>query len=399
MVRRGNTSDGDIITLVSVVFGIVECILLVGAANNIFRALFYLGERSSASSILTPFPPDSRGRVFNSDLLLSFTHLFSVVKCVTYALPTVLLLTQNPDNSTIALNPAAYFTRTMTAAALLSLVVGVIWLIRMLRYTSACVRTGDLTRGLDEMMNESTETTYERKRVIRKIGSALTVFAIGSVFSLDIVFDNFRGISLVPNFLVGIFILISLIALSRYTKTLAAKISAAVYATFSAVSFLFDTRFNIQYDFSDLLVPGEASEAYNTVEMLGIIEIAAFLVMIVLVTISFAKLIRENTGLSPSSERYTRLDGEFHRSLIKKCCVMSGFAALAMLSQFVNIFVSGDVRILETELYDHSPVTLYMPSISWFGLVVTATAIAFIAYAFYFTNLLKEEVRMKYIME
>lgn len=399
MVRRTNTSDGDIITLVSVVFALCECILLIGAANNIFHALFYLGERTSAASLITPFEPDSRGRRFNADLLLSFTHIFSVIKCASYALPTVLLLTQNPDNTSVAVSPSAYFTKTMIATAALALAVGIIWLVRMLRYTFVSVRSGDLSRGLDELCTDAAERTYERKRQIRKISSALSPFAIASVFSIEVVFDNFRGISLVPDFLIGIFAFIGLLRLAKFANTGLARAAAAVYTVISVAFFLFDTRFKINYDFRDLLTPGEASFAYNTVELLGAVQLVAFLATLVFTVIAFRKFILNHTALSPEDERYSRADKEFHSSLIRKTFVAAALAALAMLSHFVNIFVSGDVRILETELYDHSPVTLIMPSIPWFGLVVAATSIAFIAYSFYYINLLKEEVRMKYIIE
>ena len=399
IVRRGNTSDGDIITLVSVVFAVCECILLIGAANNIFHALFYLGERTSAASLITPFAPDSRGRHFNADSLLSFTHLFTVIKCATYALPTVLLLTQNPDNTTIALNPSAYFMKTMIASAVLATAVGAIWLIRMLRYTFVSVHSGDLSRGLDELCTDAAERTFERKSRIRKISSSLSLFAVASVFSIEITFDNFRGISLVPDFLIGIFLFLGLLRLAKFVSTRFASVAAAVYTLTSLAFFLFDTRFKINYDFQDLLVPGEASLAYNSVELLGMLQIVAFLAMLVLTVIAFRKFILNHTAISPEDAKYSRADKEFHSSLIRKTYAGAALAALAMLSHFANIFVSGDVRILETELYDHSPVTLLIPSIPWFGLVVAATSIAFIAYSFYYINLLKEEVRMKYIIE
>lgn len=399
VVRRGNTSDGDIITLVSVVFGICECILLIGAANNIFRALFYLGERSSATSLISPFPPDRHGRSFNADLLLSFTHLFSVIKCLSYALPTILLLTQNPDNTSVTVSPSAYFSSTMLYTAALTLIVGVIWLVRMLRYTSACVRSGDLSRALDEMNSERAEKAYEKKQKIRKISSALTLFAISALFSVELAFDNFHDISLVPNFLIGIFLLIALFRLSDFADTKYARIAAIVYTAASATFFLFDTRFKLRFDYSDLLTPGEASDAYRTVELLATLELVAFITVLILTVISFRQFIKGNTGLSPESERYSRADREFHGGLMKKTYVTAALAAISMISHFLSIFISGDIRILETELYDHSPVTLYMPSIPWFSLIVAASSIAFIAYTYYFTNLLKEEVRMKYSIE
>ena len=201
------------------------------------------------------------------------------------------------------------------------------------------------------------------------------------------------------DFLIGIFAFIGLLRLAKFANTGLARAAAAVYTVISVAFFLFDTRFKINYDFRDLLTPGEASFAYNTVELLGAVQLVAFLATLVFTVIAFRKFILNHTALSPEDERYSRADKEFHSSLIRKTFVAAALAALAMLSHFVNIFVSGDVRILETELYDHSPVTLIMPSIPWFGLVVAATSIAFIAYSFYYINLLKEEVRMKYIIE
>ena len=84
-VRGQNTLDNDILCLASVSFAAIEIILTVKAARNIFKALFYLGQRSDASALISYSPYFKRGVIRSvalSALTLGVYNIYWLYKTV-----------------------------------------------------------------------------------------------------------------------------------------------------------------------------------------------------------------------------------------------------------------------------------------------------------------------------
>ena len=56
MVQSQNVRDNDIVVLSTLVFSVLEAIFIIKAIKYLFDALFYVGQRTNATSLITPFP-------------------------------------------------------------------------------------------------------------------------------------------------------------------------------------------------------------------------------------------------------------------------------------------------------------------------------------------------------
>jgi len=397
MVRGENVHDNDVYALMSLTFAIVEAIFVIQAIKNIFSALTHLGERTSAASLIKPFPLNKRGlRTMHVDTLRGYSYFFAICKSTLYALPDMFLLTRVSGSGQI-LTASKYYPHALILAQVLGLIVGVVWLIRILKYVKSVYREGLFKDALELMATEDTELKFETKRKIRFLSFSLTLMTVASIFMLEISLDDFKKINILPTFMLGIFLIASFYAMRKYiSKNVALYISGFMFIAISALSYTFSVIFHSRYEYIDLINIAQARKSYIWVQIFGVAEFIAITVFLLISIKTLREFILNNTGVSPQSERYLSMEKEYHKSLFTKTYILIGFGIISSLSKCVNIFLNGDIQFVFTNIND---VMIAASPIPWFNLVVTATALLFIAYSFYFTSHLKEEVKMKYTRE
>ncbi len=397
MVRGENVHDNDVYALMSLTFAIVEAIFVIQAIKNIFAALTHLGERTSAVSLIKPFPLSKRGlRTMPVDTLRGYSYFFAICKSTLYALPDMFLLTRVSESGQI-LTASRYYPHALILAQVLGLIVGVVWLIRILKYVNSVYKEGLFNEALEFTATEDTELKFETKRKIRVLSFSLTLMAVASIFMLEISLDDFKQVNILPSFMFGIFLIASFYTMRKYiSKNIALYISGFLFIAISALAYTFSTIFHSSYEYIDLINNANARESYLWVQIFGIAEFIVLSLFLILSSRTLKSFILTNTGLSPDSNRYLRMEKEYHLSLIRKAYILTGIGILAALAKCVNIFLNRDVQFVFTNINE---VMIAASPIPWFNLVVTVTAVAYIAYSIYFTSALKEEVRMKYTIE
>ena len=392
VARGANTSDYDIVALCSLVFSAGEILLSVSAIKYLFKALYYLGERADKPSLIAPFTVLGK-RKSDPDVLLNLSYLFAVVKCVCYTLPYLFLLTTDPDSA--APSPARFYPTVLTATFILTLVIGIVWLISALRYASLTVGSGDLDQALEAMMSDETRHNFENKQASRRLSSVATLFAIASLFSLEIVFEDYRSIDLVPSLLIGIFLIALAARLGSSKEAARLKIASLVFTVAAFISYVFEIRFLRQFEYYDLLSSKDALASYLYVEIFGAIEFVTLAAMLFLLAIALRAFIYENTGIEPSSEKYRESDREYHKSLLRRTYAMIGLGFLSGAARFASIFINSEVQLLGLNPNDFSQEAIPAPSIPWFGLLTFIITVAYIAYSFYHASYLKDEIKAK----
>ncbi len=397
MVRGENVHDNDVYALMSLTFAIVEAIFVIQAIKNIFAALTHLGERTSAESLIKPFPLNKRGcRTMLVDTLKGYTYFFAICKSALYALPDLFLLTRVNENGQI-LTASRFYSHALIFAQILGLIVGAVWLARVLKYAKSVYKEGLFSEALEHMASEDVELKFETKRKIRRISFSLTLVAAASIFMLDISFDSFNKINILPNFIFGIFLIASFFAMRKHvSKNITLYISGFLFIAISAIAYIFSVMFHSKYEYLDLIKNSEARNAYLWVQIFGVAEFIAITVFLLISIKTLKEFILNNTGVNPQSDRYLRMEKDYHKSLFTKTYILIGLGILSALTKCVNIFLNSEVQFVFTNIND---VMIAASPIPWFNLVVTATAVLFIAYSIYFTSYLKEEVRMKYTRE
>lgn len=401
-IRSNNTLDNDIYPMLSLIFATIEIILTVILIKNISSAFFYLGERGSASALISPFPLSKNGkRDMRPEELKAYSIMFAVAKCLLYTIPEFLLLSRTAENGTITPSPLSrFYPITLLVSLALGFVIGGIWLSRSKKYARAIALEGEFNNSLSFLARAESEKKYETKLKLRSISKALFILTLSCFFTFRLAFQETEQINIFPGFIFAFFLLLSIYRLNKHTKERVTPMLTVggIYVAVSIVSFIFSARFLNKYDYIDLITSKAAKAEYIPVVILAGLEFFVFSLLMVFAAKQFFGFIYENTGVSPYDERYGRTESEYHSELKKRTVIMTVLAILLSFSKCLDtILYLGAKRSISD--VNGVPSTITSSAIPWFGVVITVLSVLFIAYTLYYANLLKEEATLKYSKE
>lgn len=397
-IRSHNTLDNDVYAMMSTIFAVLEITLLIILIKNLFSALFYLGERGGAVSLIAPFPARRAGRTVRPEALRSYTVAFAVCKCVLYALPDYFLLSRTTDSGVLVTAPLSrYYPVAIIVSFAAVLVLGAVWLALCKKYIAAVLGEGKFAAALGALARAGSEKEYELKRKRRSIRFALRLLAVATVFSFPLALTETNEINVFPEFIYGALLLLALFKLGEHTSSSAKPVlfSGGAFVLSSLLRFAFSVRFHASYTYYDMLTSKAATSAYLPVMILSVPELLAFFVFLFFALRTLHAFIAENTGLSPTSENYNRTERDYHASLKMRANVLTGLAALAALLKCVNVFLNSNVELIYSAGDSYTGVTTSSP-LPWFGAAIVAAVVAYVGVAIYFSSVIKEECEMKY---
>ncbi len=392
LVKRENSSENDIIPLVTLIFAVLEIILVIGCIKNIFDALFYLGNRSDAVSTITPF---FIGKIKQRpEDLKTLTYLFAVLKCFLYFIPTPFLLTGSGTIAKITLVKS--FVIVLVASNIIGIIIGIIWLLLMRKYVLMIKEEGLFFSTLDKLLSANRELELDKKIRLRSIISALSVFAVASLFTLELSLVENYDVNLVPHFIYGLLLLFAVYRLSRFTRgALPAYISGGAYFIISAVTYVIQTGFLTEYGYARLLTNKEARDAYPPITVMSILEFISLFVFLICVAIMLRRFILENTGINESSPEQ-KSNESYYGSLMKKNYMFLGAGIFGGLIKLISVILHGYVKVIYSGADEDISGTVVSPAVEWIGLAVAASALLYIGVTLYFISTLKDEVKLRY---
>ena len=393
-VRSGNTLDYDVFALATFVFATLEIIFIIPAGKNTFDALSYLGERSNAESLIRS---DS---LASTDALRSFTLVFSILKCALYCAPELFRLTRSVDSGTSisVISGSRYYPFAMLLALLIGTVVGSVWLIRTVKYVKYIKREGKFFDAISALINEGSRDEYRKRLAHKKIGTVFLIFNVAAILSIDLIFDNFQEINLLPNPIFGILFTVALALLSSYTENAEdnrkyALLAGVSYTAVSIAQFILSVLFLTEHGYDSLIEIANvaAKRAYKTVEILSIVEFIAYAALCYVFFMIMNSFIKTNLG---HGDRFGKggAHDEYFAEIKKKTVVYTVLIALYGLAAAVNVFIKGSVKLIFTDPSDVTMPTMIVSSLPWFSLVVTVISIIMIFYSVYYFAYIKDEL-------
>lgn len=399
-VQIGGGIMTDTMALFALCFGVGDAILGFLAVRHLFEAIFYLGQRSNAPELLSDFHL-SKTRRLTPDAYRAFTYLFLLVKYAVAMLPEFLLLTQGKSIDAEAFAGVAFYPITVLLAQSIGLALGIVWLVRSVRYLKHTVSSGAFDMALGETMDSHRTALFEAKFRMRAICNALTVLSVASVFTFLLRVDSTGGAPILPSVLFPAVFLFGIVMLRKYLKNKVALICVGLIATTcSLVCTVFTNTFFAEYTLGQMLVQEQIRALYAPVVRLCVFECIAVALLLILFTVSMRSFLQENTGVSPSSDRYRETDRAYHRALGRKSVVFTGLGILLCVTRALDaIFYGMPKSVLTHDPNEFGNSAIVSPAVEWFGVVTLATSVIFLLYSFYFFSLLKEEVKMKLEME
>ena len=383
----------DIIPLFTLTFSALELIYLCYAIGNCFRMLGYIGERTDATVTIEPFKISRRGRhTMHPTALKTFTFIFVFAKAIFNLLPELLLLTQ--EDVTLRMKLSEAYPAVLVSCFLIGIIPCLIWLKMALGYVRALKESQTFINAVASFEKVDLPEEEKRKNREKMILNSLSAIALSSLFTFDVVFEDFSSGNLLPHFIYGIIIYISLIKISDTKSQRIALSSVAIpYIVSSTITHILISRFFETYQHIDLKYSSIAKSEYLYIEIAAVCECVLVVMLLIISAITFADFIKNNTGTSPTSSEYGEFQKRDHTRLIIKGSVLFAIPALINILKCINVFSKAAVKIAFTDNRADGFATSSMP---WMGTVIFGLCVIYTIYAFYCISELSSEIKFKY---
>lgn len=399
LVMYANLLSGmDIVPLFTLIFCVIELLLLLPALLNVARGLAYLGERADGTGLLVPF----RFVGFNIeiDTLRNFAIGFVCLRAAFNFIPQICHLTFSSDMTT-------YYARMIYTPLEIGMLVavavcGLIFSACAIIYLVRVKRIGGVADGIARLAGEEKLAQIKRKAGAKAHVRAFAVLAIAILFNIDIALDTSGGFNVMPRFIFAVLLLISLWGFMEHKWMKAGALTLTLlYSILSLFTMAQTSKFHENFAVEDLITNMFAKEAYAKIEVAAMVEVILFLSLVGYATAVLIMAVRRHTGLSPNENEYTRVAKQRHGELTLRVVAFSVMLTLTGVMKYVNILLIGspvkfDVQDMPTELGGGNSGPIYAARLPWFGTVSTIVCILLVLYTFYLAGILRDEVRMKY---
>lgn len=391
-------SGMDIVPLFTLIFCVIELLLLVPALVNLARGLAYLGERADGTALLKPFR--MLGFTVEIDSLRNFALFFVCLRAAFNFIPQICHLTFSTDMMTY------YARRIYTPLEIAMLfavaVFGLLFAVCAIVYLLRIKTVGGVADGIAAIAGEERLAEIKIKAGAKAHVRALLVLAVAMLFNIDIALDTSGGFNIMPRFIFAVLLLISVWGFMEHKwMKVGAAILTLLYSVTSLFTMTLTSRFHENFVVKDLITNMFAKEAYAKIEATALVELILFLSVVGYATAVLIMVVRRHTGLSPNEKEYSRVAKQRHRELSLRVIGFSVLLAVTGVMKYVNILLIGspvkfDVQDMPTELGGGNSGPIYAARLPWFGTVSTIVCILLIFYTFYLVGILRDEVRMKY---
>ena len=393
--RSGDTYGFDIYAVASLSFFALETIFQLSAIKNLFEGLFRLGERTDASALIKDIRVTSDSNMA-TDTFRLLTYVSVIGRGLFATLPDMFRLTGTDSRGyQTTMSPA--YPYVFISCHLIGLIIGVFWLVVAIKYITAIKREGRYTAALNAVAGEKYRERAEKKEFIGGLRSLITLFAISTLFTIDLKFDNFDHINILPHTVYAVILIVISLMLGKYlgrVYSLICAIPASLYAIVSVFYYVYETSFLYNEGYRSLVDKATTPTSYVTVEVFSVIETVFLIATLVAIAFSMHKLVVCHTGLLPTDENYSPSDRKYHKRLFISNYIILGLGILSALGKCVNVFSKAHFTIEFT-----IKKIAIIPTIEWIGLLSVALSAAYAIYTIYSASILKDEVEMKYLEE
>ena len=372
-----NMRESDIRVLLSLVFAVVEVSIAVVAIKNIFTALSYLGQRSDAASLITPFSISKRSTMTPESLQI-MCYAFVIARGVLNVLPECLRLTRtdvmlNPGY----FNPALLYPYAILLSFLTVLVFGIIFSCRASSFIKAIYRENKIHLAAEGMIDEARQEQIKKEKKVKKLRSFASILAFSSFLLFDFCSRKLSDVNLLPDFIFGIVLIIALVKATRFMKkTDVLIISAASFTIVSFAKYVLEIIFLSNHTYEQISFYPSASAKYLPVILISAFEAVIFVVFALMLGKALIRFTRKRTGLCQKSEKYSAIDAEYHKDMKKKCII---WTILLIAIEAIKLAVT---------------LTRGYISLSALTFII---CLVFVSYSFYLFGKIKEEINNKYL--
>lgn len=334
----GNSEEQSSLMLLMVfVFALLEAFTLIPAYINLFDGILYLGTRHDGTAVFGP--QKDRMKKSASDKIKRTTVAFVIVKNLALVLPETASLSVSDNINSYKLSMYEFIPHFRILGMIVSLVFGIVWLVRICRYFKSLSRDFVFVRSLCDRYN--TEILPNTKIFAeRRISIACLFFGLAAAFAIDFYINGNNGYNIIPDVMVAVSAVFGFIMIKKYISGRLFTISTAISSIYGIVSMLnwkLISDFSYEYTAAQVRTDIDASRTWKSLVLMSAIEAVCFLAVATLIIIAINKIINGHTGYCV--EHYT-IDPEIKlRELHNRLRAPLYFAgAFAVLAAFGGVF-------------------------------------------------------------
>ena len=330
------------------VFGVLELMTLLPAYKQLFEGFIYAGSREgTGQSIFRPTLAhrlmslfikrrsefDSKNTAVTVTESTSFlTCLFVIFKVALSVLPEFTVLTSQKEG---AIDLYEYVWLFRVGAMLLTAIIGIGWLILILRYLIGILHDKEY---LDSLRNRYMQDIYPNEELFvakrYKLGSFFLM--LGVLLSLDLPME---GVNVLPDVLCALCLIVGVVVLRHYLRSWKPSVCVlGLYAVVSAFESLWQYRYFkvLEYSAAAALKGAEATDAYVVLIVLCVVSAILFVMAMASVLSCLRDMIHEHTGYTVTHtdmQTYGKLNA-LHKQLTRgliPVLVMAGVCALGSI--------------------------------------------------------------------
>ncbi len=382
-ISSTHTSERSIIAVFSLVYSIIELIYIYPAFNAFFNGLFYLEARFSdgegAASVKAP---------------QRLTLTFFAIKMIGCCLPEM-ALTSVSDRlgivSHVKMNIAKYYPAFSVLAAFITLIVGIVWITKFIRYIKSVSLNHKIEHSVSQIYSEKhSEISGAYNHRCNCIAVSLLFVAV--LLNFDFILDSKNYL---PDFFCAALMIFSAVMMRNHTKRVKLAVPLGIaYLLSDIASTHFLTLFQNEYVYSDIERMLSANQAYSLVIICAAIECvisSAFFFAIAYCLSDFAK---KSIGYSDANPSHIKYNKDLHASFRIRSFIWAAIGAASSLANVLYTYLQSFTEKVKLRP-EYSREEVYMSSFGWFWMVLTLISIVWIVYTYHLSSVFKSESERK----
>ena len=329
----GQSELATALLLVGFALSVLDCMTLIPAWRHLTSGWLYVGSRLDGRAILAD-KKGSRKSVNVTEKLGRQTVTFLLIKEALGVLPEFAALTMVTESGTTGMNWYAYISLFREVAMVISLVLGIIWLVRVFRYVNVLKKDEPFWSALQEKYEREAQTATH-VFVQRRLYAGTVCVALGVVASIDFHID---GMEILPGLLSAALFLVGALLFRPCVvgKWKATVVLSILYAPLSVIAWVARWRFETTSYVSAVLKDTEAGEQFYTMCGLSLASEVAFLAALGSVLWMLYAIVKQHTGYeaeNPNDARTIEGNRLLRRSLNLRLTVAYLVTAVATIGR------------------------------------------------------------------
>ncbi len=353
--RKAADDDATVLTITFVCF-VAELVFLIPAMRGLLRSIAYLGERCDGKM---PFK-HLKG-------ITTYTTVFFFLRAFLPVIPEFYTLSDYYVNEMYDYFRRIYRTGFTVISVLLQLILGIIWLVVIIKYLRRIIKEKDFVKACEDKF----EAEFAADRfVFIKRSLMLGLMIVMCAFALNFDFyaalndrsvyyettnlvssliTDWGMVNLIPDVLcAGMLFIGFLVLVKQCSNKVGLFASNAVYFAASLISYLKELEFNSKFVMDDLIYYREAEALYNEVIILNAIKGVTFVIFLFFITQNLMFIVKSHTGQQVMNE-YNKNNARLHyiqNELRRKLWFAFGAGALSAAVSVYCVAGMPYVRIL-----------------------------------------------------